>query len=258
MNCNDEIANSKIVSEKTNPDAHVYTDDCRGPLFANMQTFQFFEDGSICEDYYYWVRKCTLCSKLNYDDAMLPSSQLLTPSGAHQYDEENKVIIKESNCGEYGIARVTCKICSKTLDAPLPLSGDNHKWDAGTIIKTPTCIDTGVKEFRCTICSSDSGIRRTTLSKDSKNHDWDEGYVEREPTEMVSGIRRITCKRCNESFTEGINKLTGNEIPLWMIITAIVGGVLLLAGTILTLYFTLFKKKRASDGYKYKFNTLGK
>ncbi len=258
LNCDDEIANSKIISEKTNPDAHVYTDDCRGALFANLQTLQFFEDGSICEDYFYWVRKCTLCSKLNYEDAMLPSSQLLTPSGVHQYDEENKEIVKESNCGEYGIARVTCKICFKSTEASLPLSGDNHKWDAGTTIKTPTCIDTGVKEFRCTICTSDTGIRQTTLSKDSKNHDWDEGYVEREPTEMVSGIKRITCKRCNESFTEGINKLTGSRIPLWMIIGAIAGGVLLIAGTILTLYFTLFKKKRASDGYKYKFNTLGK
>lgn len=258
LNCGDEIANSKIVSEKTDSNAHVYTDESRGALYANLQTFQFFENGSICEDYYYWVRKCTLCAKLNYDDAMLPSAQLLTPSGLHDYDEENKVVIKESNCGEHGIARVTCKTCSKTLDAPLPLSGENHKWDAGTIIKTPTCVDTGIKEFRCTVCTSDSGVRQTNLAKDTKNHDWDEGYVEREPTEMVSGIRRITCKRCTESFTEGINKLTGNEIPLWMIIVAIVGGALLIAGTILTLYFTLFKKKRASDGYKYKFNTLGK
>ena len=43
-----------------------------------------------------------------------------------------------------------------------------------------------------------------------------------------------------------------------MLILIIVGGVVLVLGVGLTLYFTLFKKKRASDSYKYKFNTLKK
>ena len=215
-----------------------------------------FENGSVCINEYCIVGKCK-CGALNRRD--LEDAYIISPNGTHDYDTENPKIIKESNCGEDGIVQYSCKVCNNKIDVTLPPTGENHKWDAGTVILAPTCTDTGIREFRCTVCDSNKGIKQTKISIDSSNHAWNEGFVEREPTEMVSGVMRITCTRCNESFTEGINKLPPKQsLPLWAIILFSVGGVLLVGGVVLTLYFTLFKKKRASDGYKYKFNTLGK
>lgn len=253
INCGDEIAGTKIVSEKRDPDAHDFTFD-RGYLFVNG--LGVFEDGSICVNDYCIVGKCK-CGVLNRRD--LENAYIISANGAHSYDTENSKVIKEANCGEYGVAEYSCKVCNNKIEAPIPITGENHKWDTGTVILTPTCTDTGIREFRCTICNGSSGVKQTKISKDLNNHAWNEGFVEREPTEMVSGVMRITCTRCGDSFTEGINKLPAKQsLPLWAIILGSVGGVLLIGGIVLTLYFTLFKKKRASDGYKYKFNTLGK
>ena len=255
-NCGDEIASSKQIFEKTDPNAHVYESDKLGPLFIDPNTMGPLSSGYICENYYCLVRICTLCSAPCYSDTA--SSMLVSPLGPHNLVDDNMVITKEPNCGEFGKATIKCTVCSKDVEVDIPKSGENHKWNAGTITVVPTCTKTGVKVFECTICKSSSGIKEVVMQKDPRNHSWDQGVVEREPTEKVSGIKRITCTSCNESFTEGINKIVKREIPTWMIVCAIVGGVLLVAGTVLTLYFTLFKKKRASDGYKYKFNTLGK
>ncbi len=253
VNCGDEIADTKIVNEKRDPNAHDFSYD-RGYLF--IDGLQVFEDGSICVDEYCIVGKCK-CGELNRRD--LENAYIISPVGAHDYDTESMKVIKEANCGEYGVAEYSCRVCANTIEAPIPITGENHKWDAGTVVSAPTCTDTGTREFRCTICNGKSGVKRTEINKDTNNHDWNDGFVEREPTEMVSGVMRITCNRCQESFTEGINKLPPKQsLPVWAIILFSVGGVLLIGGVVLTLYFTLFKKKRASDGYKYKFNTLGK
>lgn len=254
VNCGDEIDGTKVVKEARDPNAHDFTFD-RGYLYIKNNV-EVYETGSICVDQYCIVGKCK-CGALNRRD--LETAYIISPVGEHKYDTENAKVLKEPNCGEYGVAEYTCKTCGSKIEGPIPKTGENHKWDAGTVILVPTCTDTGIREFRCTICNGADGVKQTKINKDAKNHAWNEGFVEREPTEMVSGVMRITCTRCNESFTEGINKLPPKQgLPLWAIILGSVGGVLLVGGVILTLYFTLFKKKRASDGYKYKFNTLGK
>ncbi|MBO4982953.1 MAG: leucine-rich repeat protein [Clostridia bacterium] len=254
INCKDEKPDTKVVDKPRDPNAHDFSYD-RGYLFIDGQGMPF-ENGSICVNSYCIISKCK-CGAFNYPE--LKTAYVISPNGAHDYDTENMKVIKEANCGEYGIAEYSCKVCNNKIEAPIPITGDNHKWDSGTVILAPTCTETGIREFRCTICNGASGVKQTKINKDLNNHAWNEGFVEREPTEMVSGVMRYTCTRCNESFTEGINKLPPKQgLPIWAIILFSVGGVLLVGGIVLTLYFTLFKKKRASDGYKYKFNTLGK
>ena len=68
---------------------------------------------------------------------------------------------------------------------------------------------------------------------------------------------RCTRPGCGETTTQGIKRLTADHsLPTYAIVLIIVGAVLLAGGVALTLYFTLFKKKKISEGYKYKFNTL--
>ena len=254
VNCGDEIASTKVVSEKRDPNAHDFTYS-KGYLYIS-QNGMLSENGSVCLDKHCYVGKCK-CGMLNRDEVTSGSAHVITPVGSHDFDLENKTIVKEPNCGEYGIARFACKVCSATIEGQIPKTGENHKWDAGTITVVPTCTESGIQVFKCTVCDSASGTKKVVVKADKSNHLWDSGVVEREPTEMVSGVKRITCKRCSYSFTEGISKLTPEEgLPVWAIILISVGGVLLLGGVLLTLYFTFFKKKRASDSYKYKFNTL--
>ena len=256
LNCGEEKAETKIVSEKRDPNAHDFTYST-GNAFVNISNGALLQEGNICENYYCVVGKCK-CGALDYES--LKGAHIIEPAtgGKHDYDTSNMTVIKEPNCGEYGQARATCKVCASQTVLNLPKSGENHKWDAGVITKEPTCTEKGVRKFTCTVCNDKSGVKEVSIAKDTKNHSWDEGVVEREPTDMVSGVKRISCVRCDYSFTEGINKTTTEEsFPVWAIILIAVGGVLLVAGVVLTLYFTFFKKKRASDSFKYKFNTLG-
>ena len=253
-------------------DAFVYYNSDKKAFF---QYFPPNEDGTkqpdvqldkeyyICEAVHYKVAVCEgkrCFSAPDWSNVPTDPAYWTAPSLEHQLDISKRHIVTEANCGEEGLALTPCKACGKEVEEVLPITGESHKWSSGVIIQAPTCISQGIEEFRCTICTSDTSVRRRVLDKDLSNHSWNEGVVEREPTEAVSGILRISCTRCPESFTEGINRLpaTEPELPTWAIICIIVGGVLLAAGVILTLYFTLFKKKRASDNYTYKFNTFKK
>ncbi len=251
---------------------HVFYDEELGAfVYYNSDKKAFFtREGVQLEKEYYTCEvvhfKVNICEgKRCYsapDWSSVPSDpdEWISPSGEHVLDTSKRHVLKEANCGETGLAMTPCKLCSKEVEEELDITGESHKWSAGVVIQVPTCRSEGIEEFRCTICTSDTSVRRRILERDLSNHSWNQGVVEREPTEAVSGILRISCTRCSESFTEGINRLPASEpeFPTWLIIVIAVGGVLLAGGVVLTLYFTLFKKKRTSDNYTYKFNTFKK
>ena len=255
IHCGDETPGTKNVNVKRDPNAHDFTFG-KGYLYVNTATGEVFENGSICIHPYCEVSKCK-CGALKYEDAKPNTMVIPDPDKGHTFDAEHKVTIKEANCGDYGIEEYTCTTCGEKQRSSTPPTKDTHKMDSGTVLKEATCAETGIIQYKCTVCSSYN--KKQVVPLDDDNHQWNEGVVLREPTEMVSGIMEITCIRCGYSFTEGINKLpTEAEFPTWAIIVIIVGSILVVGGVVLTLYFTLFKKKRASDSYKYKFNTLGK
>lgn len=268
--------------QRTDPNNHVY-DSTTGYVFydEDLDAFVYYNSDKkafftkegvqldkeyyICEAIHYKVPVCVgkrCYSAPDWSNVPSDPEYWVTPSLIHQLNTSKRHVITEANCGEEGLAITPCKVCGKEVEEILPITGESHKWSSGVIIQAPTCTSQGIEEFRCTICTSDTSVRRRVLEKDPSNHSWNEGVVEREPTEAVSGILRISCVRagCYASFTEGINRLPASEpeLPTWAIICIIAGGVLLAAGVVLTLYFTFFKKKRASDNYTYKFNTFKK
>ena len=86
--------------------------------------------------------------------------------------------------------------------------------------------------------------------------------------DATTGLLRYVCTaECGAVRDEAIpllpseKSLIKNEdgsLNTGVLIMIIAGALLVIGGTLVTLYFTLFKKKRASDSYKYNFNTLGK
>lgn len=218
----------------------------------------------VCEDTYAPVTVCDRCGIPDYSLAPNSLAQWKSPVGAHDPDMDNVKETVAPTCGDEGVGTAPCTRCSKTIEVILPVSGKNHRWGDPVVTVPATCVSTGEQEFRCTNCKTGVKIGQIEALDPSlrSSHAFDEGKVVREPTETTAGIRLFTCtvEGCDETYTEGINVLivTDPEFPTWLIIVIIAGGILMVAGTILTLYFTLFKKKRASDSYVYKFNTMGK
>ena len=86
-----------------------------------------------------------------------------------------------------------------------------------------------------------------------------DGEVLLEPTETSPGQLRFFCTVCQTEVITEIPRLpisNTDEMPVIVIVLIVIGAILLLGGIGLTIYFTFFKKKNASSGYKYKFNTL--
>lgn len=256
--CGDEIG-ERVVSEKRDPNAHDFT-------FGTVTKFMNFiegsfvpnENGNVCENYHYVVGKCK-CGALDTSVKVPTSfSQLTAPlNPSHSFDEKNYVVIKQPNCGETGIAVVSCTTCGKEIKGILPVSGEAHKWSSKTdIVKKPNCTEQGTERFTCTVCNS---TRDRTMKIDANNHVWGTPYVLQASTETVMGIEQVDCTLCGASSQNRLERLEAKKtLPVGWLVAIIIGGVLLTAGIVLTLYFTLFKKKKASDGYKYNFNTLGK
>ena len=255
--CFEEDASTKVPNEARNPNNHSFTDG-EGPKFVDINTGAYISDGSVCMNYYYMVGKCK-CGAIDVN-APFPEEGVNPPSPTgHTWDRENFIEYNPPTCGEWGSAVVECKVCKARNTAQLKPTDDNHKWGNPVVIKEATCIEGGINEFRCTVCNSEEGTKRVSVKKDPKNHAWDEGVVTKEPTETASGIMTFRCTRpgCRETTTQGIKRLTADHsLPTYAIVLIIVGAVLLAGGVALTLYFTLFKKKKISEGYKYKFNTL--
>ena len=218
----------------------------------------------ICEDIYVRVAVCDRCGKPNWDTVPSNIVQWMNPLGSHDPDTKKLVTKVAPTCGDEGKGVAPCIRCAKEIDIILPVTGKSHSWGEPVVTVPPTCVSNGMQEFRCVKCTTGVKLGEIQMLDPSEraSHTFDEGKVVREPTDKVAGILLFSCtmEGCDETYTEGINMLPAevDEFPTWLIIVIIAGGVLLLGGGFLTLYFTLFKKKRASDNYKYKFNTLGK
>ena len=257
-NCGDELAGTKVVFEKRDPNAHSFTAGTI-TIYIDVSTGKISQTGSVCESYYCIVNKCA-CGQFDLDE--LDKATLISPTGSHTFDENNMTVVVKPNCGQRGVGKFACTACSKEVEIQLPVTGEKHKSDTGTITKQPTCVENGTTEFHCTVC----GYLMKTSNVPKKNpnideyHSLNEGVVAKSPTETETGVKLFTCTLCNDyTRTEGIDPLGLSQgLPTGAIVGIVIGGVLLAAGIVLTLYFTLFKKKRASDNYKYNFNTLGK
>lgn len=256
LNCGLEVPGTKVVNEKREPNAHDYSYST-GYLYATDDG-DVSKTGSICTDFYCVVGKCA-CGA--YDYSQVSYENLKKPDGTHTYDLENYVVLVEPTC-KTGLARVTCLECKNTFDEDLPAT-DNHKPGAEIITKKATCTESGEKAFECTLCKV---VFKTTeikpLGKDAEDisvHTWGNAITVKSPTETEVGLSMTICQRCGREKSEAIPRLPAEaKLSAGIIVLIVIGGILVVGGTVITLYFTLFKKKRASDSYKYKFNTLGK
>ena len=291
-NCEQVEPGSIVVSDVPN-DVHTFTDK-KGYIFldenghmAYYQPYKILDVGSagidkflgfydendnriedkefyICDNKYASVAVCDHCGVPNWSEAPASEEEWKAPIGYHNADMSKVVATIKPTCGDEGIGVTECKNCEKKISVIIPATGKSHSWGDPTVITPATCMAPGEQEFRCRNCTT--AVRRGEIQmldpEKRESHTYDEGRVVREPTETTAGIKQFTCTvaGCENFYTEGINVLivTEEEFPTWLIIVIIGSGVLLAGGVILTLYFTLFKKKRASDSYRYKFNTLKK
>ena len=218
----------------------------------------------ICDNSYAKTKVCDLCGTPDWSGAPSDPALWTAPIGYHIADTSKVIATIKPTCGDEGLGVSDCINCQKKIDVIIPITGKSHVWGNPTVTKAPTCMEAGEQEFRCKNCTTavKTGELAPLDPDDKESHVYDEGRVVREPTETTAGIKQFTCtiEGCGYYYTEGINVLISTEVefPIWLIIVIIGGGILLLGGVILTLYFTLFRKKRASDNYKYKFNTLKK
>ena len=291
-NCKEEKQGSKVVSDVPN-DSHSFTTKM-GYIFydeaghmAYYQPYKVLNVGSagidkflgfydendnriedkeyyICDNRYVNVVVCDLCGVPDWSMAPSVPEQWTAPIGYHDVDTSRVVATIKPTCGDEGYGVAECRNCQKKIDVIIPVTGKSHAWGNPTVITPATCMAAGEQEFRCKNCTT--AVKRGEIPmldpEERESHSYDEGIVVREPTETTAGIKQFSCtvEGCENFYTEGINVLivAEAEFPTWMLILIIVGGVVLVLGVGLTLYFTLFKKKRASDSYKYKFNTLKK
>ena len=275
--CGEEYGD-RVIDKRTDPNNHIfgttqgyvfYDEETGSIVYYNTHEKAFYtkegvrtdKEFYVCENVHYKVRICEgkRCTGIpDWDSVPVDVDWWTTPSNVHSPDTSKRYIAREANCGETGLALIPCSLCTKELEEELPVTG-SHKSPVETIVQAPTCISQGLAESSCPVCGE---IWRYPVEKNTKNHDWNKGTVIKQPTEMTRGVLRISCNRCSEYFDEGIDRLPASveeqQFPTWIIVCAAIGGILLIGGVILTLYFTFFKKKRASDNYTYKFNTLKK
>ena len=290
-NCEEEKPGSKVTSDVPN-DTHSFTTKM-GYIYydeghmAYYQSYKVLNVGSagidkflgfydennnriegkeyyICDNRYVNVVVCDLCGVPDWSMAPSTLEQWTAPIGYHDVDTKKVVATIKPTCGDEGLGVAECKNCQKKIDVIIPVTGKSHAWGNPVVVTPATCMASGEQEFRCKNCKSAVKYGEIPMldPEEKDSHIYDDGVVVREPTESAAGIRQYTCtvEGCEKFYTEGINPLiiTDTEFPVWMIIVIIAGGIVLLLGVVLTLYFTLFKKKRASDSFKYKFNTLKK
>lgn len=228
--------------------------DYSSHVYTNSE--KIFCDGWICENSYYTLGVC-VCGKVEEDVwANRIYHDPLSNVGLHDWDTVNTVVTIEPTCSKehgYGQEIQTCKLCGKTKKVALQPTG-RHNFGEMTIIDPGTCKTQGVAVRTCSVC----GDTRETLI-DGAHVKEGEGEVLLEPTETSRGQIRYFCAICQTEIIEETERLpisNTSETPAWVIVLIVIGSLFLVACIILTLYFTFFKKKNASTGFKYKFNTL--
>jgi hypothetical protein len=212
-------------------------------------------DGWICESPYYTLGVC-ICGAVEEDTwANRDYHDPVSANGMHQWDTKNTEVTIEPNCGEngYGQEIQTCKTCGKTKKVALPPTG-RHTFGEVVVIDPGTCETKGIGERTCMVCGDK---RRSEI--EGQHVTEGDGEIILEPTETSPGQKRFFCTICKSTVIEEIPRLpvsNTEQMPVAIIVLIVIGSVLLLGGIALTVYFTFFKKKNASTGYKYKFNTL--
>ena len=66
---------------------------------------------------------------------------------------KDAVVVKEPTCSEEGLSTVTCSICNKTFDVPIPPTG-KHTWGETVVDVVPTCVGEGLTHKTCTVCGT--------------------------------------------------------------------------------------------------------
>ena len=74
-----------------------------------------------------------------------------------------------------------------------------HTWNTGVVTKEAGCVEAGVRTFTCTVCKKE---RTETIN--AIGHEWNDGVVTTSPTCTAAGVLTITCNHCGEEKTESI------------------------------------------------------
>ena len=214
---------------------------------------------NICEDDYEIKGTC-ICGAT---DPNWENWTFVEATGEHVWDEYNYLEYVEPTCSEEGYKLFNCIHCGYEVSYSYPATGKHiFSTDFKNTIPS-TCKTEGKRIFVCDVCSEVKEIK-DVLNPD--NHEWEKDAkgnlvwtTKVAATAEKAGTAQNKCVGCGKTQTKGI-PVTGEQTKkadtLYLILI-IAGGVLVLAGLGITLYFTVFKKS-ASAGYKYKFNTLGK
>ena len=219
-------------------------------------------DFDACESTtFYYRRRCANgCG--TWSENKQQKVTLDAPMG-HKFPEEGGVVKVPATCGQPGKTTKTCERCGKEDSVEIPATGVHSFIRDDNARVAPTCAAPGMNYFNCSVCGAVDQKEIGQLTYDEaveKNaHVWKEEIII-QPTKTSYGVKRVYCSLCTEAkrgANTAVPKLTGDEsLPVWAIILIVVGGVALLAGVGITIYFTLFKKNNASKNYKYKFNTF--
>ncbi len=216
-------------------------------------------DINICEDDYLIVGTCR-CGEMDPNENNWERKDAI---GDHVLDERNPLEYVGATCDRKGYGVYPCINCGESYRLTYEATG-NHLYitdHKNTVLST--CTTAGKKAFYCKECGTPK-VADDVLNPE--NHEWEKDKngnllwtTKVEATTEKAGKAENKCLGCGKVQSKGIpvtEEQTKDVDKLYMILI-IAGGAVVAVGLGITLYFTLFKKK-ASAGYKYKFNTLGK
>ena len=214
---------------------------------------------NICENDYHIIGVC-VCGKSDPDRK---NWKFQKATGVHEWDKENYLEYVYPTCGVEGFKRYQCKNCGYEVSEIYAPTG-KHTFVTDNKNTIPaTCAHKGTMVWVCSDCG-ESKEREVDLNPE--NHEWEKDEkgnliwtVKVAATTEKAGTQQNKCVGCGKYQTKGIPVTSEQtkKIDAIYIILIILGGLLVLGGIGLTLYFAVFKKS-ASSGYKYKFNTLNK
>lgn len=231
---------------------YTYTTKTDFEVFGNTEK-------NICVDDYFIVGVC-ICGAYDENRANWKYNKAV---GQHEWDERNVLEYVAPTCGSDGYRIVECLHCGYE-DTIIHTATGKHMYVTDNKNTIPaTCTSKGKMVWACSECG-DAKERKAEINPN--NHDWEKDKngnlvwtTKVAPTTERAGTAKNVCTGCGAEQTKGIPVTSEDtkSVDTLYIILIIIGGIIVLAGVGLTLYFTVFKKS-ASSGYKYKFNTLGK